>query len=93
MDKKFNNLIDGLITNLKENIDDMKEPYAGEMSSNKHEWETLKHPVKDRMVQWFKKWIKENEHQDGEGFWEQFSEPQDAVEDFLRTVENWNPKI
>jgi hypothetical protein len=93
MDKQFNNVIDNFITTLKENIDDMKEPFSGETSSSKHDWDTIKHPKKDRLIQWFKRWIKENEHQDGESFWDHFNEPQDAAEDFLRTVEDWNPKI
>ena len=70
-----------------------QEELANTTTPQVHEWDTLKHPVKDRIVDYWKKWIKENEHQDGEAFWDNFSEPQDAVEDFLRTVEDWNPKI
>lgn len=55
-------------------------------SSAKHEFDTLSHPVKDEMVQSFKNWIKEGEHQDGEAFWDNFEDVQEAVGDFLRTV-------
>lgn len=64
-----------------------------EQHSNKHEFDTLSHSLKDRMMGMFKTWIKEGEHQDGEAFWDNFSEPQDAVEDFLKFVEFKNPKI
>ncbi len=51
-----------------------------------HEYDTLSHPVKDEMVMAFKNWIKEGEHQDGEAFWDNFEDVQEAVGDFLRTV-------
>ena len=64
-----------------------------EMSSQKHEMETIKHPLKDQMIGLLKKWIKEGEHQDGEAFWDNFESPNEAVEDFLRTVGHHNPQI
>jgi hypothetical protein len=38
------------------------------------------------MMESFKTWIKEGEHQDGEAFWDNFEDVQEAVGDFLRTV-------
>ena len=80
---KFDQIFNNIVT---ENIDDMKEPYQGELPSQEHEYDTLSHPVKDEMIQSFKKWIEEGEHQDGEAFWDNFEDVQEAVGDFLRTV-------
>ena len=57
-----------------------------EEQASSHDYDTLSHPVKDEMVESFKKWIKEGEHQDGEAFWDNFEDVQEAVGDFLRTV-------
>ena len=91
--KKFDEFYNNFI-NEDESLDQwhaqkMKE----EQSSSKHEFDTLKHTVKDEMLQMLKSWIKEGEHQDGEAFWDNFPSPNEAVEDFLRTVEYKNPKI
>lgn len=57
-----------------------------EMSPSNHEFDTISHPIKDQMVEEFKKWIMAGEHQDGESFWDNFENEQEAVEDFLRTI-------
>jgi len=57
-----------------------------EESSASHDYDTLSHPIKDQMIEEFKKWIKAGEHQDGEAFWDNFENEQEAVEDFLRTI-------
>jgi hypothetical protein len=83
---KFDNLVNSFISEDESlnqwNDQKMKE----EQSSSKHEFDTLSHPVKDEMVESFKNWIKEGEHQDGEAFWDNFEDVQEAVGDFLRTV-------
>jgi hypothetical protein len=73
---KFDNLVNSFIS----------EDEVSFESQVKHEFDTLSHPVKDEMVESFKNWIKEGEHQDGEAFWDNFEDVQEAVGDFLRTV-------
>jgi hypothetical protein len=73
---KFDNLVNSFIS----------EEEVPSESPVKHEFDTLSHPVKDEMVESFKNWIKEGEHQDGEAFWDNFEDVQEAVGDFLRTV-------
>ena len=84
---KFDNLVNSFISEDESldqrNAQKMKE--EGE-NSQSHEYDTLSHPVKDEMVDAFKNWIKEGEHQDGEAFWDNFEDAQEAVGDFLRTV-------
>jgi len=83
---KFDNLVNSFISEDESldqwNTQKMKE----EEKSQSHEYDTLSHPVKDEMVMAFKNWIKEGEHQDGEAFWDNFEDVQEAVGDFLRTV-------
>jgi hypothetical protein len=93
---KFDEIYKNIVS---ENIDDMKEPYKGEMSSQKHKSDTISHPLKDQMIEnflpmikdskmeeSFYSWIKEAEHQDGEAFWDNFETPTEAVEDFIRSL-------
>lgn len=55
-------------------------------NTDKHEFDTLSHPIKDQLIEDFKSWIKEGEHQDGETFWDNFENTQEAAEDFVRTI-------
>ena len=91
---KFDNLVNSFISEDESldqwNAQKMKE--EGE-NSQRHEIDTISHPVKDRMMNMFKNWVKEGEHQDGEAFWDNFNTPNEAAEDFLRTVEDKNPQI
>lgn len=57
-----------------------------ESLDQEHNFDTLSHPLKDQMIEEFKNWIKVGEHQDGEAFWDNFENEQEAVEDFLRTL-------
>lgn len=84
---KFDNLVNSFISEDESldqwNVQKMKE--EGQ-PSGKHEFDTLSHPIKDEMIQEFKYWIKSGEHQDGEAFWDNFEDVQEAVGDFLRTI-------
>ena len=82
---KFDNFIANYISE-DESLDQWHTQKMKEENSNNHEFDTLSHPIKDEMIQQFKLWIKEGEHQDGEAFWDNFENEQEAVGDFLRTV-------
>jgi hypothetical protein len=83
---KFDNLVNRFISE-DESLDQWNAQKMKEEEKNQsHEYDTLSHPVKDEMVMAFKNWIKEGEHQDGEAFWDNFEDVQEAVGDFLRTV-------
>lgn len=83
---KFSTLMDSVLKEAEKNTFNFSTNVS-------HESDTLSHPLKDRMMKMLETWIKEAEHQDGKTFWDNFSEPQDAVEDFLKFVEFKNPKI
>jgi len=83
---KFDNLVNSFISE-DESLDQWNaQKMREEEKSQSHEYDTLSHPVKDEMVMAFKNWVKEGEHQDGEAFWDNFEDVQEAVGDFLRTV-------
>lgn len=89
---KFDNLVNSFISE-DESLDQWNDQkMKEEQSSSKHEFDTLSHPLKDNILKLFpldekfKKWIKAGEHQDGEAFWDNFENEQEALEDFLRTV-------
>jgi len=95
--KKFDEIYNNFI-NEDESLDQwhdqkMKE----EQSSSKHEFDTLKHPLKDETLKevnrMLKLWVLEGEHQNGVDWWDQYPSVPDAIEDFIRTVEFKNPKI
>ena len=50
----------------------------------KHEIDTLKHPVKDRLLGLIKTYILEVEHQDGVRYWDNFNMVSDVLEDMAR---------
>jgi hypothetical protein len=83
---KFDNLVNSFISE-DESLDQWNaQKMREEEKYQSHEYDTLSHPVKDEMVMAFKNWVKEGEHQDGEAFWDNFEDVQEAVGDFLRTV-------
>jgi hypothetical protein len=84
---KFDSIVNNYIAE-DESLDQWNQQKMREeqTSSQTHDFDTLSHPVKDEMVMAFKNWIKEGEHQDGEAFWDNFEDVQEAVGDFLRTV-------
>ena len=85
---KFDNLVNSFISE-DESLDqwhNQKMKEEDQQTSQSHEYDTLSHPIKDEMMESFKTWVKEGEHQDGEAFWDNFEDVQEAVGDFLRTV-------
>ena len=83
---KFDNLVKNYISEDESLNQWHNQKMKEEEKTQSHEYDTLSHPIKDEMVQSFKTWIKEGEHQDGEAFWDNFEDVQEAVGDFLRTV-------
>jgi hypothetical protein len=83
---KFDDLVKNYISE-DESLDQWnQQKMREEEQTSSHDYDTLSHPVKDEMIESFKTWIKEGEHQDGEAFWDNFEDVQEAVGDFLRTV-------
>lgn len=50
--------------------------------NKKHTLKTIKHPLKDLLLQTLESYVKEGEHQDGKNFWENYSSVTEIVEDF-----------
>jgi len=83
---KFDNLVKSYIAE-DESLDQWnQQKMKEEEQTSSHDYDTLSHPLKDQMIEEFKNWIKAGEHQDGEAFWDNFENEQEAVEDFLRTM-------
>lgn len=79
--KKFDELCNNFL-----NEDESLDQWHTQKMNQEHNFDTLSHPIKDQMIEEFKNWIKAGEHQDGEAFWDNFENEQEAVEDFLRTL-------
>jgi alpha-amylase/alpha-mannosidase (GH57 family) len=51
---------------------------------SKHTTKTIKHPLKDLFLETLEAYIKAGEHQDGKGYWENFSSVTEIAEEFIQ---------